>query len=75
MSGRESYYTYRLEQDAGIAPATVGTLRRGVVFEHQTPTCRRCGERPADGSGIMCTQCWIETGEPVTEGEAHDGLS
>jgi len=25
--------------------------------------CQRCGERPADGSHIMCTDCWIATGE------------
>jgi hypothetical protein len=29
MSG---YYQHRLDQDAGIAPATEATLRRGVVF-------------------------------------------
>jgi len=30
----------------------------------RTPMCRRCQQRPADGSGIFCTECWIETGEP-----------
>ncbi len=25
--------------------------------------CQRCGKRPADGSRIMCQQCWVETGD------------
>lgn len=29
--------------------------------------CRRCNQRPADGSTIMCTECWIETGDPVCD--------
>ena len=32
-----------------------------------TPMCRRCQQRPADGSGIFCRECWIETGDPVGE--------
>ena len=23
--------------------------------------CDRCESRPVDGSGIMCTECWVET--------------
>lgn len=33
-------------------------------YEAERGLCPFCGERPADGSGIMCSECWIETGEP-----------
>ena len=38
----------------------------GVVCDEckVKPLCQRCGINPADGSGIMCTDCWIATGEP-----------
>lgn len=52
-----------------VAPA--GTpVHRGEVYARikagvpKKKPCQRCGQRPADGSGIMCVECWIETGEP-----------
>lgn len=37
-------------------------LERERFDEAPGPMCRRCNKLPADGSGIMCQQCWIETG-------------
>lgn len=47
------------ETFARIGGNTVGDVRKFFGL------CQRCGERPPDGSGIMCVECWIETGEPV----------
>lgn len=33
-----------------------------MLRERERKDCQRCG-KPADGSGVMCSDCWIETGD------------
>ena len=35
---------------------TIARLRKFFAL------CQRCGVRPHDGSRLMCTECWIDTG-------------
>lgn len=47
-------FRLRAERQRGV---TVARLRKFFGL------CQRCGIRPHDGSRIMCTQCWVDTGE------------
>ena len=45
-------------------PTRVALVNNDEVDEYPpVPPCQRCGLRPADGSRIMCQECWVETGD------------
>lgn len=50
-------------KDHGYATACLASIEQEC--RALLDLCQRCGERPADGSRIMCSECWVATGEPV----------
>ena len=50
---------------AGLRSMPIRFLFMDEVDEYPAvvPICQRCGLRPADGSRIMCQECWVETGD------------
>jgi len=63
---REGLSDMKARYMVGYLSRTLGSiLEECSLASPSKPLCQRCGINPADGSGIMCTACWIATGEPV----------
>ena len=49
----------------GYLAETLKSILEECSLASSVKMCQRCGINQTDGSGIMCTACWIATGEPV----------
>ena len=73
MTERERLLVLAIRQHVrdGSGPKQSGTYAKACLnaIEQECRMllglCQRCGESVADESKIMCTRCWVDTGDPV----------